>query len=58
MESGDSPGLQNQWLGEPGRWVRFPYTSATRKHPRETNSPNSTGPNPSKSVSVYSINTG
>ena len=28
MESGDSPGLQNQRLGEPERWVRFPSASA------------------------------
>ena len=27
---GDSPGLQNQWAGEPGWWVRFPSTSANQ----------------------------
>ena len=26
--SGDLPGLQNQWLGDPERWVRFPSASA------------------------------
>lgn len=29
MKSGDFPGLQNQWLGDPERWVRFPSASAT-----------------------------
>ena len=28
MKSGDFPGLQNQWLGDPERWVRFPSASA------------------------------
>lgn len=30
MKSGDFPGLQNQWLGDPERWVRFPSASANR----------------------------
>jgi len=28
MKPGDFPGLQNQWLGDPERWVRFPSASA------------------------------